>query len=121
MPMTDNEFLNDISKFYNEDQRAEREERFGKGASIIHAALGIAGEAGEVVDLVKKSYAYGRPLDAMKVCEELGDLLHYMTRLADQLGLGMNVIREQNVAKLKKRFGDTYSDEKAIARKDKDV
>ena len=82
-------------------------------------ALGIAGEVGEVVDLIKKSYTYGKPVDTMKVCEELGDLLHYMTRLSDKLGLGMNVIRERNISKLKKRFGDSYSDEKAIARRDK--
>ena len=44
----------------------------------FHATLGMAGESGEIVDLLKKVYAYGKPLDRTKLLEEIGDLMWYV-------------------------------------------
>jgi NTP pyrophosphatase (non-canonical NTP hydrolase) len=70
-------------------------------------AMGIAGEAGEVIEKWKKIMAYEKgQLDETKVAElskELGDVLWYIAVFADSLGLSLNQVIEQNVAKLESR------------------
>ena len=55
-------------------------------------ALGLAGEAGEVVDLLKKSWGHGHPLDVEKLKKELGDCLWYVVALALQFGIPIDRI-----------------------------
>ncbi len=87
---------------------------------ILHAAVGISGEAGELLDAVKKHWAYGKPLDMANVREELGDIMFYTTAMLNILGLDEEEIIWQNVEKLEARYpGITYSDAAAIARADK--
>jgi NTP pyrophosphatase (non-canonical NTP hydrolase) len=86
---------------------------------LAHAAMGISGEAGELLDAIKKHWAYGKPLDRENVIEELGDLEFYMTALRNCLGIPRSHIISHNVAKLSKRYADKYSDQEAIARADK--
>lgn len=77
---------------------------------IPHAALGLAGEAGEVCDLIKKSqYTDGR-LDILRVIEELGDTLWYLTFLAGTFGWTLDELASMNIEKLKKRRPDVYGD-----------
>lgn len=87
--------------------------------NLNHAALGLAGEAGEFVDAVKKSVIYGKPLDVANLREEMGDLLWYIALACDALGVTMQDIAQENVNKLKRRYPDAYSDELAGARLDK--
>lgn len=54
--------------------------------NLIHMAVGIAGEAGELLDQVKKATIYRKPLDRENVVEELGDLEFYMEGLRQQVG-----------------------------------
>lgn len=86
--------------------------------NLAHAALGIAGEAGEVVDIIKKHFAYGKPLPLAEVVKELGDLLFYIQAMMNLLDIKMDLVLMNNMAKLTERFGGSYSDEKAIARAD---
>lgn len=83
-----------------------------------HCCLGISGEAGEVIDLVKKSIYYNKELDLIKVTEELGDLMFYIVNLASSLGISMHDVLIQNVEKLEKRFPNGFSKKEAIERKD---
>lgn len=92
-----------------------------KKLNLAHAALGIAGEAGEVVDIIKKHYAYDKPLQLEEVVKELGDLLFYIQALMNELGIEKELVIINNMAKLTQRYGDSYSDEKAIARADVDT
>lgn len=91
----------------------------GETGDLLHAALGLAGEAGEFVDCVKKHTVYGKPLDANNAIEELGDLLWFVSLGCKALGVSMESVAEQNIKKLKARYPDRYSDELAIARLDK--
>lgn len=89
-------------------------------AHNMHMAVGISGEAGELLDAVKKNVIYNKPLDRENVVEELGDLEFYMEGLRQQLG----IIREEtllaNIKKLRVRYeGLKYSDSAAQARADK--
>lgn len=76
--------------------------------SFIVAVLGCAGEAGEIADLVKKSYHRGGDLDRGRVVEELGDLLWYVTRLASLLDCRLEEVAYSNMRKLADRHPDEY-------------
>lgn len=86
---------------------------------LAHAAMGIAGEAGELLDAIKKHVIYGKELDVVNVREELGDLMFYMTALMNELKISEWLCITENVEKLKKRYPEGYSDEAAIERADK--
>lgn len=87
---------------------------------LLHMVLGISGEAGELLDAVKKATIYGKPLDRENVVEELGDLEFYMESLRQGLGITREEILQANVAKLGARYAaGKYSDKAAIARADK--
>lgn len=90
-----------------------------RGVNLIHMILGISGEAGELVDAVKKHTIYGRELDVQNVIEELGDLEFYMEGLRQELGLSREDILDANIKKLQKRYADGYSDKAAHERADK--
>ena len=87
---------------------------------LSHAAMGIAGEAGELLDAVKKHLVYGKQLDVANIREELGDLRFYIEAMQNILGIDSQDILQGNVNKLATRYKKlTYSSEAAIARADK--
>lgn len=73
------------------------------------SGLGIAGEAGEVADLIKKVVGHGHDLDHDKLVKELGDVLWYVADLASTIGVTLNDVAEINVAKLAARYPDGFS------------
>ena len=88
--------------------------------ALIHMAMGIAGEAGELLDAIKKCTMYHQPLDVKHVIEELGDIEFYMEGLRQELDLDRSHVLSENVMKLSKRYSDfKYTDAKAKARADK--
>lgn len=86
---------------------------------LVHAGMGISGEAGELLDAIKKCWAYNKPLDMLNVIEELGDLEFYMQALRNLLGITRDEVLLANMDKLAKRFPSGYSDAAAIERADK--
>lgn len=101
-------------------ENAARKMRFGEYAELAHAAMGFAGEAGEVLDLIKKFLAYGGEFPEEKFLEEMSDAFHYLQRLVNIRGLTMEVIPTYNTKKLLKRYPNGYTDEAAIQRRDKE-
>ena len=72
---------------------------------VVYPALGLAGEAGEVADKVKKIYRDDRT-DARfltEIAKEIGDVMWYCATLADDLGFDLQQIAEMNIYKLKCR------------------
>ena len=89
-------------------------------AHLLHMVVGVSGEAGELLDAVKKSVIYRKPLDLENVIEELGDLEFYMEGLRQGLGITRQETIDANVEKLSKRYeGLRYSDKSAQLRADK--
>lgn len=89
-------------------------------AHLIHMIMGIAGEAGELLDSIKKHVIYQKPLDLANVREELGDIEFYLQGLRNGLQLDRQSIIDENYGKLSKRYSaGTYSNEQAITRADK--
>ena len=97
-----------------------RNDMTAEQAHLIHMVLGISGEAGELLDAIKKSVIYNKPLDLDNVVEELGDLEFYMEGLRQGLGLYREETLERNISKLSVRYlGLHYSDQAAQTRADK--
>jgi len=89
-------------------------------ADLLHMAVGVSGEAGELLDAVKKSAIYGKPLDHKNMVEELGDLEFYMSRIRQIIGVSRDEVLEKNYEKLSKRYSDgSYSNNQAQKRMDK--
>jgi len=89
-------------------------------ADAWHAATGVAGEAGELLDAVKKHAIYNKPLDRENIVEELGDLEFYMEQLRQNVGVTREETLVANMAKLAVRYnGMKYSDQAAQNRADK--
>lgn len=89
-------------------------ERTAKGLShdqrFVNFGMGLAGEAGEVVDYLKKVCFHGHDLNIDKLAEELGDLMWYIATIANTVGLSMERIAEQNIEKLRKRYPTGFSE-----------
>lgn len=86
----------------------------------LHMAVGVSGEAGELLDAIKKESIYNKELDRENVIEELGDLEFYMEGLRQGLGITREETLEHNKNKLSKRYKSlTYSDQQAQERADK--
>lgn len=83
---------------------------------LLHAGIGLATEAGEFLDALKKHVFYGKDLDTVNLSEEMGDLFWYCAIIADELGVNFADIMETNIAKLKARYGDKFSEKKAQER-----
>lgn len=90
-------------------------------ADLLHMAVGVAGEAGELLDAVKKATIYNKPLDHENMVEELGDLEFYMSRIRQIIGVTRDEVLEHNYEKLSKRYSaGKYSNEQAQDRADKE-
>lgn len=86
---------------------------------LMHAAVGMSGEAGEVLDAVKKHWVYGKELDRENLIEELGDSLFYITAMCNLIGVRLADCIAANMDKLNLRYPQGYTDAAAIARADK--
>ncbi|NBQ47437.1 MAG: nucleotide pyrophosphohydrolase [Sphingobacteriia bacterium] len=88
-------------------------------AHLIHMAMGIAGEAGELLDCIKKHTMYKKPLDIKNLVEELGDLEFYMEGIRHAVAIPRELTISANVIKLSKRYPKRYSNKDAQERADK--
>lgn len=83
---------------------------------ILHGAIGVVTEAGELLDSLKKTIFYNRPVDEVNLKEEIGDCLFYLELVCQALGTTIPVELERNYGKLNVRYKDGFSTEKAINR-----
>lgn len=87
----------------------------------LNGALGLAGESGEVVDLVKKHLFHGHPLDKSHLAKELGDVAWYLAVMAYDLGFDLETILQLNVMKLRQRYPDGFDTKRSMHRRADDV
>ena len=88
---------------------------------ILISALGLAGEAGEVADYMKKVYGHGHEFDPVKLKKELGDVLWYIADVSSKYGFSLDEIAALNIQKLAKRYPDGFESQKSINRKPEDT
>lgn len=73
-------------------------------AMLANWGLGLAGEAGEVIELIKKALYHGKDLDKEALTKELGDVLWYVALICEQTGIRLDDVAEQNITKLADRY-----------------
>lgn len=83
---------------------------------ITNCALGAAGEAGEIADLVKKHLFHDHPLETEKLIKEAGDNLWYLAVLTHTLGVPLSDVAQGNVNKLRLRYPDGFDPQRSINR-----
>jgi len=83
---------------------------------VIHGALGVCTETGELQDIFKKFLIYGKPIDRTNVLEEIGDVLWYVNLVLDAYGFTWSEAFERNIAKLSARFPQKFSQNAALNR-----
>lgn len=78
--------------------------------------MGLAGEAGELVDNLKKHLYQGHELDLKEVSEEIGDILWYTGNIANIFNINLSTVMDQNIEKLKKRYPAGFDKNRSINR-----
>lgn len=83
---------------------------------LMHGVMGICGEAGEIMELVKKYVFYNKSFDIDALKEELGDLLWYMAQICEAGGFTFEELMDLNIKKLRARYPHKFNTEGAIDR-----
>ena len=83
---------------------------------LINGVMGLCGESGEAIDIVKKWLAQGHELDKEKLAKELGDICWYLAETATALGYSLEDIMTANIEKLRKRYPEGFDSERSIHR-----
>ena len=87
---------------------------------LINGAMGLCGEAGEVIDLIKKWVYQGHDLDRQRIAVELGDTIWYAAEIAKGLGIPLETICKMNIEKLEKRYPNGFDAERSRNREEND-
>ncbi len=88
---------------------------------LINGLMGLNGEAGEAIDILKKHLFQGHDLDREHLAKELGDVAWYLAVSADALGYSLEKVMQMNLDKLRARYPDGFETERSANRKDEDV
>lgn len=83
---------------------------------LLHGAIGLCTETGEIQDALKRALFYGKTLDYVNLKEEIGDVLWYLNILCDELGITLEDAMAANIAKLESRYKGGFSENKSINR-----
>lgn len=67
-------------------------------------AVGLGGETGEVLDIIKKEHRDNKPVDIKHLEEEIGDVMWYVANLCTIYGLSLEEVIQNNIKKLKERY-----------------
>ena len=88
---------------------------------LINSVMGLCGESGEAIDIVKKWLAQGHELDRDHPAKELGDIAWYLAEAATVLDLSLSEILQGNLDKLRSRYPEGFQTEKSLKRKKEDI
>lgn len=88
---------------------------------LINSVMGLCGESGEAIDIVKKWLAQGHELDKTHLIKELGDVAWYLAEAATALDVPLETVFQINLDKLKKRFPNGFDTGDSIHRKNEDI
>jgi NTP pyrophosphatase (non-canonical NTP hydrolase) len=83
---------------------------------VLNGVMGLCGEAGECIDIVKKHLFQGHELDRARLIDEAGDCLWYLAAVASGLGMDLGEIAQGNVDKLRKRYPEGFETDKSVNR-----
>ena len=90
--------------------------KLSKKDVLINSVMGLCGESGEAIDIVKKWMAQGHELDREHLVKELGDVAWYLAEAATALEIPLEEIFQANIDKLKKRYPEGFEVKKSVER-----
>ena len=88
---------------------------------LINSVMGLCGESGEAIDIVKKWMAQGHALDRDHLAKELGDIAWYLAEAATALDIPLEDILQGNIDKLKQRYPDGFRSQNSQVRLEGDI
>lgn len=106
----------ELAKVTETDQEKSLDKITTEGVSavrLLHAAVGLAGDAGEVCAAVERYIYYKQELDRMNLVEELGDCLWYIALACNALEIDMGNVMATNISKLRARYPDAFDREQS--------
>lgn len=104
----------ELKKYQEAVERTMNKSEF----ALANYCMGLTGEAGETVDMFKKHLFHGHDLNMDDVIKELGDVMWYISALANELGISLDEVAERNVAKLMKRYPNGFNQADSVKRVD---
>lgn len=87
---------------------------------LLNGVMGLCGESGEAIDLVKKWMMQGHALDKAHLAKELGDVAWYLAETATAIGYDLETILQNNIDKLKARYPEGFTADRSMHRKQDD-
>lgn len=109
-----------INEYQNECLRTES----GMSVSfprILQGLMGLAGESGEALDILKKALFQGHGMDREHLAKELGDVAWYLAVSADAIGYDLETVFKMNIEKLRERYPNGFESSRSVHRKAGDV
>lgn len=88
---------------------------------LINGVMGLCGESGEAIDIVKKHLAQRHELDQEALAKELGDIAWYLAETATALGYSLEAIFQMNLDKLKGRYPEGFDGNRSVNREETDA
>ena len=101
---------------YQEKAMATLNPALSRKDVLINSVMGLCGESGEAIDLVKKWLAQGHELDKVHLAKELGDVAWYLAEAATALDLDLDDILQQNLDKLAARYPEGFDAQRSRVR-----
>ena len=83
---------------------------------LVNAVMGLCGESGEAIDIVKKHLHQGHELDKEKLLKELGDIAWYLAEAAYALDTPLDQVLQSNIDKLRARYPEGFSADRSVHR-----
>ena len=90
-------------------------------ATLLNGLMGLCGESGECIDLLKKARFQGHPMDVEHMAKELGDVAWYLANSANAIGYSLEDICKLNVKKLRNRYPDGFEVNRSVNRDKNDI
>lgn len=88
---------------------------------LVNGVMGLCGESGECLDLMKKHLFQGHELDSEHMAKEFGDVAWYLAVSAYALGYDLESVLQMNIDKLRKRYPEGFSSDRSQHREEGDV
>ncbi|MFC6170757.1 nucleoside triphosphate pyrophosphohydrolase family protein [Loigolactobacillus jiayinensis] len=98
---------------FNDYQKLANRTLLGNEQVLTNCALGLASESGEVIDLIKKYTFNGEDLNRAELVKEMGDVMWYLSQIAEWADIPFEEVAQQNITKLNARYGKQHDEKKA--------
>ena len=106
---------------YQKAAMATQNPALDKKDVLINSVMGLCGESGEAIDIVKKWLMQGHELDREHLVRELGDVAWYLAEAATALDVPLEAVFQGNLDKLRQRFPNGFDTGASVKRKEGDL